>query len=84
MKIAPVSMRMLLIPLISAVATNAPRHDPSAADSSAAGPSCDARGFLLMRLISGYDTAMDWDRWPDFRCGAPGDQRLECAGAYLT
>jgi hypothetical protein len=37
MKIAPVSMRMLLIPLIRPVVMKAPRQDPSAVDSSAVG-----------------------------------------------
>jgi hypothetical protein len=36
MKIAPVSMRTLLMALITAVAMNAPRQDASATDSSAA------------------------------------------------
>src|SRR5215471_17982935 len=49
MKIAPVSIKTLLMPLIRPVATKAPRHELKAADRSAAGLSCGAR--RLLRLI---------------------------------
>jgi hypothetical protein len=51
MKIAPVSMRTLLMPLIRPVARNAPRQDTKAAVSSAAGPSRIASELVIAGLI---------------------------------
>src|ERR1700758_3916438 len=51
MKTAPVSMRMLLMPLIKPVATKKARQDARAAPSSAAALSSGAKNLEKLRLI---------------------------------
>ena len=55
MKIAPVSMRTLLMALIRPVARNAPRQDAKAAVSSAAAPSCIASELVVDAVIEPED-----------------------------